>query len=134
MRVDTYRDRRRVWTGTPWEAANGYSRAVRVGDRILVTGTVGVEPGGSFAPDVAGQTRRALRIILDAVESLGGQAEDVVRNRIYLTDIADLAAAGAVHGEVFGDIRPCLTGLAVAALVDPACKVEIESEAVVSPA
>ena len=83
--------RRYASTGSAWEPKIGYSRAVRAGDVIAVTGTVGVEADGTFAPGVAAQARRALEIILAAVEALGGKASDVIRTRMYMTDIAQVA-------------------------------------------
>ena len=80
--------RRYASTGSAWEPKIGYSRAVRAGDWIAVTGTVGIEADGSYAPTVAAQTRRALEIVLAAVEALGGKASDVIRTRMYLTEIA----------------------------------------------
>jgi enamine deaminase RidA (YjgF/YER057c/UK114 family) len=117
-------------TGSAWEPVIGYSRAVRVDETIHVTGTVGVEPDGSFAPTAKAQTRRALTIILAALEALGGKAADVVRTRLYLTDIAQWKEVGEVHGEVFGAYRPATTLVQVARLIDDAALVEIEAEAV----
>jgi enamine deaminase RidA (YjgF/YER057c/UK114 family) len=123
--------RRYASTGSPWEPVVGYSRAVRVGDVIHVTGTVGLEADGSFAPTARAQTRRALAIILAAVEALGGKAHDVVRTRIYVTDITRWKEVGEVHGEMFESIRPATTLVQVARLIDDAAFVEIEADAVV---
>jgi enamine deaminase RidA (YjgF/YER057c/UK114 family) len=120
-------------TGSAWEPLIGYSRAVRVENVIHVTGTVGVEPDGSFAPTPSAQARRALAIILAAIEALGGKASDVVRTRIYLADIAQWKEVGEVHGETFGAYRPATTLVQVARLIDDAALVEIEAEAVVHP-
>jgi enamine deaminase RidA (YjgF/YER057c/UK114 family) len=125
--------RRYASTGARWEPIVGYSRAVRVGDVIQVTGTVGLESDGSFAPTLRAQTRRALAIILAALEALGGKAHDVVRTRIYVTDITRWKEVGEVHGEVFESIRPATTLVEVARLIDDAALVEIEAEAVVGP-
>ena len=95
--VTERRGRRYASTGSPWEPVVGYSRAVRVDDFISVTGTVGIEADGSFAPTVRAQTRRALTIVLAAIEALGGKAYDVVRTRIYVTDIARWKEVGEVH-------------------------------------
>jgi enamine deaminase RidA (YjgF/YER057c/UK114 family) len=111
----------------------GYSRAVRSGDVIHVTGTVGVEPDGSFAPGLRAQSRRALAIIIAAIEALGGKAHDVVRTRIYVTDITRWKEVGEVHGEIFESIRPATTLVQVARLIDDAALVEIEADAVVHP-
>ena len=97
----------------------------------MVSGTAPVWPDGEVDPDVAVQTRRCLEIVLDAIVALGASREDVVRTRMYLTDPGDQAAVGHVHGEVFGDVRPAATMVAVAALLDPRWKVEIEAEAVI---
>ena len=126
-------DRRSTTGCSPYEAAYGFARAVRVGDRILVSGTAPVEPDGSTTSgDAAAQTRRCLAIILGAIEELGGSAADVVRTRMYITDPTDADAVGAVHGEIFRDVRPVSTMVVVAALLRPEWRVEIESEAIVS--
>ena len=128
----TQRGARRIAsTGSPWEPVVGYSRAVRVGSMIAVTGTVGIQPDGTFPPSLVAQTRRALTIIVAALEALGGTVEDVVRTRIYVTDITQWEDVGKVHGEVFGEIRPATTMVQVARLIDPAALVEIEADAVV---
>ena len=108
---------------------------MRAGDRILVSGTAPVEPDGSSTPgDAAAQTRRVLAIILASIEELGGMATDVVRTRMFIADPADVTAIGAVHGEIFGEIRPAST-MVVARLLRPEWRVEIEAEAIVaSPA
>jgi enamine deaminase RidA (YjgF/YER057c/UK114 family) len=117
---------------SPYEAAFGFSRAIRVGDRILVSGTAPVEPDGSSTPgDAAAQARRCFTIIIQAIEQLGGSANDVVRTRMYITDPADSAPVGAVHGELFADIRPAATMVVVAALLRDEWRVEIEAEALV---
>ena len=121
----------RVSSGSPFEPTIGFSRAVRAGDRVLVSGTAPVWPHGDVDPDVAVQMRRCLEIVLDALGSLGAGREDVVRTRIYLTDPKDWPEVGRVHGEVFGDIRPASTMVAVVALLDPRWKVEMEAEAVI---
>lgn len=124
--------RQRTSTGSPYEASIGFSRAVRVGDRILVSGTAPVEDDGSSTEGDAGaQAERCLAMIVAATEKLGGSAEDVVRTRMFLTDPADAEAVGAAHGRWFGDIRPAATMLVVAALLRPEWRVEIEAEAIV---
>jgi len=123
---------RRTASASPYEAAYGFSRAVRVGDRILVSGTAPVEPDGSSTPgDAAAQTRRCFAIILAAIEELGGSVADVVRTRMFITDPADADAVGAVHGELFRDVRPASTMVVVAALLRPEWRIEIEAEALV---
>lgn len=126
--------RRRVSSGSPYEPAIGFSRAVRVGDRVVVAGTAPVWPDGSCDPDPAVQARRCLEIILGALGEAGSSAADVVRTRIYLTEAADWEAVGRVHGEVFGDVRPASTMVVVAGLLDPRWRVEMEAEAEVGPA
>jgi enamine deaminase RidA (YjgF/YER057c/UK114 family) len=117
---------------SPYEAAYGFSRALRVGNRILVSGTAPVEPdGGSTPGHAAAQARRCLAIILTAIEELGGSAADVVRTRMFITDPADADTIGAVHGEVFGTIRPAATMVVVSALLRPEWRIEIEAEALV---
>ena len=123
--------RRSVSSGSPWEPVIGFSRAVRVGDRVLVSGTAPVWPDGSCDPDPAVQARRCLEIILAALGEAGAAPADVVRTRIYLTDRGDVDAVSRVHGEVFGEVRPAATMVVVAGLVDPRWRVEIEAEALV---
>lgn len=124
--------RRRHGSASPYEPIYGYSRAVRVGDRIEVAGTAPVEPDGSSMPGDAGvQAARCLTIISDALAVLGGSPADVVRTRMYITDPADADLVGRAHGALFADIRPAATMLVVSALLRPEWKVEIEAEAVV---
>ncbi|WP_242193482.1 RidA family protein [Sphingomonas hankookensis] len=124
--------RRHTASASPYEAAIGFARAVRVGDRILVSGTAPVEPDGSSTPgDAAAQAERSFAIIAQAIEQLGGRIDDVVRTRMYLTDPADADAVGRVHGKIFGNVRPAATMLVVAALLRPEWRVEIEAEAIV---
>jgi enamine deaminase RidA (YjgF/YER057c/UK114 family) len=123
--------RRRISSGGPWEAAVGYSRAIVVGDSCHVSGTTDAGPDGrSRHPgDAAGQARAALEIIERALDEAGFALVDVVRTRMFVADIADAPAVTAVHGEVFGEIRPAATLVAVAALLEPSLLVEIEAEA-----
>jgi enamine deaminase RidA (YjgF/YER057c/UK114 family) len=123
--------RRLASSGSAWEPKVGYSRAVRVGSTIAVTGTVGVNADGTFPKTIGEQTRRALAIIGAAIEALGGRLEDVVRTRMFVTDISQWEAVGAAHGEVFGTIRPATTMVEVAKLIDDAALVEIEADAIV---
>jgi enamine deaminase RidA (YjgF/YER057c/UK114 family) len=124
-------ERQRVSSGSPYEQAFGFSRAVRVGERVLVAGTAPVWPDGSCPSDPAVQTRRCLEIILAALAEAGAGPEHVVRTRIFVTDAGDAEAVGRAHGEVFGTVRPASSMVVVAALVDPRWRVEIEAEAVV---
>ncbi len=123
--------RRSVSSGSPWEPIVGYSRAIRDGDLIFVTGTVGLEPDGRFGPTLKDQTRRALQIIVAAIEALGGKVSDVVRTRIYVTDISRWREAADVHSEYFESIRPATTMVQVVKLIDDRAMVEIEADAVV---
>ena len=126
--------RARAFTGSPYEERFGFSRAVRVGERILVAGTGPVEDDGSTTPgDAAAQAARCCELILRAVEELGGSASDVVRTRMLLTDPEDQDAVGAVHARFFGQARPAATMAGVAWLCRPEWKVEIEAEALVHP-
>jgi len=126
-------DRQRISSGSPFEPTIGFSRAVRVGSHVFVSGTAPVWPDGSCDPDPAVQARRCLEIVLAALGEAGASAGDVVRTRMFLVDVADAQAVGTVHGEVFGTIRPTSTMVAVSALLDPRWKVEIEAEALVDP-
>ena len=123
--------RRRASSGSPWEPKVGYARAVRAGNTIAVTGTVGIEADGTFAKTAGAQTRRALAIIKAAIEALGGRIEDVVRTRMFVTDISKWEEVGAAHGEIFGAIRPATTMVQVAKLIDDAALVEIEADAII---
>ncbi len=118
-----------ISSGSPFEATIGFSRAVRSGDRVLISGTAPIWPDGSVDPDVAVQARRCFEIILAALAEAGGQPRHVVRTRMFLLDAADGEAVGRVHGEIFGKIRPAATMVVVAGLLDPRWKVEIEAEA-----
>jgi enamine deaminase RidA (YjgF/YER057c/UK114 family) len=131
MTVTDRNGRKCVSTGSPWEPIVGYSRALREGNFIFVTGTLGLEPDGRFGPTLKDQTRRALEIIVAAIEALGGKATDVVRTRIYVTDIARWREAAEVHSEYFEAIRPATTMVQVAKLIDDKAMVEIEADAVV---
>jgi len=119
-------------TGSKWEPIIGYSRAVRTGNVITVTGTVGVNADGTYASDVAAQTRRSLEIVRAAVEALGGALTDIVRTRMFVTDITQWEALGRVHGEVFADIRPATTMVEVTKLIDKEALIEIEADAIIA--
>jgi enamine deaminase RidA (YjgF/YER057c/UK114 family) len=131
VRWDSSPVRERVGSGSPFEPRIGFSRAVRVGDRVLVSGTGPVWPDGSCADDAAVQARRCLEIIAVALGEVEASMNDVVRTRMFLTSAADADAVGAVHGDVFGEVRPAATMVVVAGLLDPRWKVEIEAEAVI---
>ena len=124
--------RQHTTSGSPFEAQFGFSRAIRVGNRIIVSGTGPVEPDGSSTPgDAAAQAERCCTLIVQAIEDLGGAASDVVRTRMLLTDPADQDAVGAVHARYFGTASPAATMAGVAWLCRAEWKVEIEAEAVV---
>jgi enamine deaminase RidA (YjgF/YER057c/UK114 family) len=117
-------------SGSKWEPLMGYSRAVRKGNFIAVTGTVGVGADGKYSPDLGEQTRRSLAIIRAAVEALGGKLTDVIRTRMFVTDVTQWEQVAQVHGEIFGDIRPATSIVQVAKLIDPGAQIEIEADAV----
>jgi enamine deaminase RidA (YjgF/YER057c/UK114 family) len=125
-------DRQRIASGSPFEPTIGFSRALRVGDRVHVSGTGPVVPGGPCPDDAGAQARRCFDIIAAALAEAGASLADVVRTRMYVTSADYAVAVGAVHGELFGHVRPAATMVVVAGLLDPAWKVEIEAEAVVS--
>jgi len=131
MIVSTVAGRQVVSTGTRWEPVIGYSRAVRAGNWIAVTGTIGLGPDGVCPPTAAEQMRQALSIVVSAIEALGGRHTDILRTRIYITDIGLWEEVGRVHAEVLGDVRPATTMVEVAALADPAALIELEADAVV---
>jgi enamine deaminase RidA (YjgF/YER057c/UK114 family) len=122
--------RQRVSSGSPFESVIGFSRAVRVGDRVLVSGTAPVWPDGSCDPDAGRQAERCLEIIAGALAEAGASLEHVVRTRLFLVDAADADGVGRAHAQVFGAIRPAATMVIVAALLDARWRVEIEAEAV----
>lgn len=110
----------------------GYSRAVRAGNMIVVTGTVGINADGKYSPSLADQTRRSLAIIQAAIEALGGKMEQIIRTRMYVVDVSQWEQVAQVHGEVFGKIRPATTIVEVARLIDEDAQIEIEADAIVS--
>jgi enamine deaminase RidA (YjgF/YER057c/UK114 family) len=125
-------ERRLISTGSPYEVALGYSRAVRVGDRVFVAGCAAIMPDDADpAPDSYGQAKRCLERIEQALAEAGSSLGDVVRTRAYLTPAADFDEFGRAHGEAFSQIRPANTTVIVAALVDPRWLLEIEAEAVI---
>ncbi len=126
-------DRRRVRSESDYEDRIGFSRALRVGDRVLVSGTAPILSDGTCPTGAEAQARRCLEIIGDALAEAGASLADVVRTRMYVVDPDDAEAVGRAHAEAFVEVRPTATMVVVAALVDPAWRVEIEAEAVVAP-
>jgi enamine deaminase RidA (YjgF/YER057c/UK114 family) len=126
-------ERRRVPTGTPWAEKVGYSRAVRVGESIYVSGTAAVAEDGSiaFPGDPYEQAKRCLEIIVAALGEAGARPEHVVRTRLYVRRASDWEAVGRAHAEVFGHARPATTLVEVSGFIDPAIVVEIEAIAVI---
>ena len=126
--------RRNISSGSPFEKPIGFSRAVRLGDHIAVSGTAPIAADGSVAHpgNVYRQTLRCLEIIRQAIEGAGGQATDVIRTRVYLQDAQRWQEAARAHGEVFGDIRPACTFVEISRLIDPEWLVEIEADAIVT--
>jgi len=117
---------------SPWAASVGYSRAVRVGNHIHVSGTAAVMPDGAPPPPEAyEQAHRCLEIIVAALDELGARPEDVVRTRVYITSAEHWEGVGRAHGEVFGDIQPASAMLVITGLLDPRFLVEIEADAIV---
>ncbi|MCC6612960.1 MAG: RidA family protein [Anaerolineae bacterium] len=126
-------ERINIGTGTPWEQIVGYSRAVRVGNIVHVSGTTASDEQGNVigVGDVRAQTDYILRKIERALEATGASLRDVVRVRMFVTDISQWEAIGRVHGEFFGDIRPVSTMVEISRLVDPQHLIEIEVEAII---
>lgn len=124
-------DRSSVSSGSPYESSIGFSRALRIGDRVIVSGTGPIWPSGECPEDVELQARRCFEIIEGALSEVGAEISCVIRTRMFLTSPADAEAVGRVHGEIFGQIRPAATMVVVAALLDQRWKVEVEAEAVI---
>lgn len=119
-----------VKSASPYEESIGFSRAVRAGDRVCVSGTAPIWPDGTCDPDVERQASRCLEIVADALGQLGCSLSDVVRTRMYIKHSGDAEAVGRAHASAFGAVRPAATMVVVAGLLDPRWKVEIEAEAV----
>jgi enamine deaminase RidA (YjgF/YER057c/UK114 family) len=123
-------ERQRATSGSPFEGPIGFSRAIRAGDRVLVSGTGPVWPDGSCDPDVFAQAMRAFKIAGGALNELGATLRDVVRTRMYMLDVGDWEAVGRAHNAYFEAVRPAATMVVVAGLLDPRWRVEVELEAV----
>lgn len=125
-------NRRSISSGSPFESRYGFSRAVKLGDRVIVAGTAPIWPDGEVDPDPKTQARRCLEIMLGALAEAGGVPEDVIRTRMFITDASHGDDIGEAHGEVFSEIRPAATIVVVAGLLDDRWVVEMELEAVLT--
>jgi enamine deaminase RidA (YjgF/YER057c/UK114 family) len=128
--VEERAGRRCASSGSKWEPIMGYSRAVRSGNTIAVTGCVGINADGTYAKSVGEQAARSLAIIQAAIEALGGKLEHVIRTRMYVTDVSKWEEVARVHGSVFKDIRPATTIVEVPRLIDGEALIEIEADAI----
>jgi enamine deaminase RidA (YjgF/YER057c/UK114 family) len=124
-----YMTRQNISGSSPFEPIIGFSRAVRIGNTVHVSGT---GPVGADGADASEQTRHVLTIIKNALESAGASLHDVVRTRMYLTHVEDWEAVGRVHGEFFGTIRPAATMVVIAKLLNPGWRIEIEADAIIA--
>jgi enamine deaminase RidA (YjgF/YER057c/UK114 family) len=130
--VEERAGRRCASSGSKWEPLMGYSRAVRSGNVIAVTGCVGINADGSYSKSIGEQTARSLAIIRAAIESLGGTLEQVIRTRMFVTDVSRWEEVARVHGQVFENIRPATTIVEVVRLIDGDALIEIEADAIVA--
>jgi enamine deaminase RidA (YjgF/YER057c/UK114 family) len=123
-------DRQRISSGSKYESSIGFSRALRVGPNVYVSGTAPIWPDGSCDPDPEVQARRCFEIIVEALAGAGASPKQVVRTRMFLTDPSYADAVGRAHGAVFGEVRPASTMVVIVGMLDPRWKVEIEADAV----
>ncbi len=123
--------RMNISSGAPWEEIVGYSRAVRSGDFVFVTGTIGLGPDGAVVAkdDMYAQTKRSLEIVTQALNEAGADVKDIVRTRMFVTDISRWEEVAKAHGEVFAHIKPATTLVEVSSLIDSEALVEIEADA-----
>jgi enamine deaminase RidA (YjgF/YER057c/UK114 family) len=124
-------ERQRVSSGSPYERTIGFSRALRVGRNVFVSGTAPIWPDGSCDPDPEIQARRCFEIILAALADVGAAARHVVRTRMFITQPGYADAVSLAHGAVFGEVRPAATMVVIVGMLDPRWKVEIEADAVI---
>jgi len=130
--ISTHGHRTLASSGSKWEPLMGYSRAVKIGNQIAVTGTVGVGADGTYSKSLGEQTRRSLQIIQAAIEALGGRMDQVIRTRMFVTNVSQWQEVATVHGEVFSTIRPATSIVEVPKLIDADAQIEIEADVVLA--
>jgi len=130
--ISTHGHRLLASSGSKWEPLMGYSRAVKIGNQIAVTGTVGVNADGTYSKSLGEQTRRSLQIIQAAIEALGGRMDQVIRTRMFVTNVSQWQEVASVHGEVFSTIRPATSIVEVPKLIDADAQIEIEADVVLA--
>ena len=130
--ISTHGHRLLASSGSKWEPLMGYSRAVKIGNQIAVTGTVGVNADGTYSKSLGEQTRRSLQIIQAAIEALGGRMDQVIRTRMFVTNVSQWQEVASVHGGVFSTIRPATSIVEVPKLIDADAQIEIEADVVLA--